>query len=50
MNVSEFARIDSSLPHWLGHYDFVTIGFVDRGQGEPHVKVGQDESKVEEGF
>ena len=43
MNVSEFARIDSSLPHWLGHYDFVTIGFVDRGQGEPHVKVGQDE-------
>ena len=40
--MSEFASLDPSLPHGLGHYEVVTVGFVDNGQGEPHVKVGQD--------
>ena len=39
--MSEFASLDSSLPLGLGHYEVVTVGFVDNGQGKPHVKVGQ---------
>ena len=40
--MSEFASLDPSLPHGLGHYEVVTVGFVDNGRGKPHVKVGQD--------
>ena len=40
--MSELASLDPSLPHGLGHYEIVTVGLVDSGQGEPHVKVGQD--------
>ena len=39
--MSELASLDPSLPHGLGHYEIVTVGLVDNGQGEPHVKVEQ---------
>ena len=43
--MSELASLDPFLPHGLGHYEIVTVGLVDNGQGEPHVKL---EARLEE--
>ena len=39
IDVSEFASLDPSLPHGLGLYKVVTVGFVVCGHGEPHEQV-----------